>query len=213
MGARVSVKSCAWCNSWNVHTLSERRTVKKLPHVHSKRSGFNYASTCVFAKSKRRSDRTKRESTFPFARPDRKESNSQVLANLPFRNRFDGFKSESTFRFDHVNDDRTEPKGKALANLPIQTGDPKEQNWQALANLPIQNSDPKKPNRKALSDLALQTTIRPNQKGKHFPFCPSRSEGVKFASACEFATAEQIRWIQIGKHFPIWPCKPPIGSK
>ena len=34
---------------------------------------------------KRRSDRTKRESTFPFAHPDRKESNSQVLANLPSR--------------------------------------------------------------------------------------------------------------------------------
>ena len=103
--------------------------------------------------SKRRSERTKRENTFPFARPDLKESNSQVLANLPLR------------------------------------------------------TDSMDSNRKALSDLAMQTTIRPNQKGKHFPFCPSRSEGVKFASACEFATAEQIRWLQIGKHFPIWPCK------
>ena len=53
---------------------------------------------------------------------DPMDPNSQVLANLPLRNRFDGFKSESTFRFGHANDDPTEPKGKALSLLRIQIG-------------------------------------------------------------------------------------------
>ena len=86
--------------------------------------------------------------------------------------------------------DPKEPNRQALADLPIQTGDPKEPNRQALADLTIQTGNPKKPNRKALSDLTMQTTIRQNQKEKHFPFCPSRSEGVKFASACEFAITD-----------------------
>ena len=101
--------------------------------------------------------------------------------------RFDGFKSESTFRFEatkYASACVFEPraclclkgistrrfrvknmhcvheasKGKALSLLPNQADDPNEPNRKPLSDLTNQTGDPKQPNRQALADL-------PNQAG------------------------------------------------